>query len=255
MAVQQDKHFRPMVIAAVDPTVDDDITYGYLAGFFWYNSTGGDLFICKSNANGAAVWDAVGSGGGGSISVTDGTTTVNPCSSIDFTAGATVTNAGGGVAEVAISGGGSSTIKVAVLQEEQVQGTDGGTLTSGSWQTRVLNTEKSDINNIVTIASNEFTPISGTYLVMARAPTYATGRVQARIYNVTDAAVAVIGESGYCSASDDSTTSFVTGVITTDGTKAFKLEQRAFTTSTPFGLGVDSDFTTEIYAQVVLVKI
>jgi hypothetical protein len=44
-----------------------------------------------------------GGGGGGSISVTDGVTTVNPASSIDFTSGATVTNGGGGIADVAIS--------------------------------------------------------------------------------------------------------------------------------------------------------
>lgn len=41
-------------------------------------------------------------GGGGSISVTDGTITVNPTTAIDFTAGAIVTDAGGGTAEVLI---------------------------------------------------------------------------------------------------------------------------------------------------------
>lgn len=44
--------------------------------------------------------------GGGSISVTDGSTTVDPCTDIEFTSGATVTDAGGGLAQVAISGGG-----------------------------------------------------------------------------------------------------------------------------------------------------
>jgi hypothetical protein len=45
----------------------------------------------------------LGSGGGsGSISVTDGTTTVNPATSLTLT-GATVTDAGGGEADVAIS--------------------------------------------------------------------------------------------------------------------------------------------------------
>ena len=40
--------------------------------------------------------------GGGSISVTDGTITVNPTTAIDFTAGAVVTDGGGGTAEVLI---------------------------------------------------------------------------------------------------------------------------------------------------------
>ena len=43
------------------------------------------------------------SGGGGSISVTDGSTTVNPATEIDFTSGAVVSDLGGGVAGVAIA--------------------------------------------------------------------------------------------------------------------------------------------------------
>lgn len=49
------------------------------------------------------------SGSGGSISVTDGVTTVSGVTTIDFTSGATVTNGGGGQANVAITGGGSGT--------------------------------------------------------------------------------------------------------------------------------------------------
>lgn len=44
-------------------------------------------------------------GGSGSISVTDGVTTVNPATIVDFTTGATVSNAGGGQANVAIAAG------------------------------------------------------------------------------------------------------------------------------------------------------
>lgn len=44
-------------------------------------------------------------GGSGGVIVTDGTTTVNPATTIDFTAGATVTNGGGGIADVAVAGG------------------------------------------------------------------------------------------------------------------------------------------------------
>lgn len=44
-----------------------------------------------------------GGGGGTSLTVTDGTTSVASVGTIDFTSGATVTNAGGGQANVAIS--------------------------------------------------------------------------------------------------------------------------------------------------------
>lgn len=49
-------------------------------------------------------------GGSGSITVTDGVTTVTGVTTVDFTSGATVTNGGGGTADVAISGGGSGTV-------------------------------------------------------------------------------------------------------------------------------------------------
>lgn len=57
-----------------------------------------------------SAWNAVTGGGGGSLSVTDGSTTVSSVTSIDFTSGATVSNGGAGVADVAISGGTSSTL-------------------------------------------------------------------------------------------------------------------------------------------------
>ena len=48
-------------------------------------------------------------GSGANIIVTDGVTTVNPASTIDFTSGATVSDGGGGTANVAITGGGGGT--------------------------------------------------------------------------------------------------------------------------------------------------
>ena len=60
-----------------------------------------------NNGNGT-VTVTTGGGGGGSISVTDGSTTVDPATSVDFTSGAVVTDLGGGVAGVAVSGGGGA---------------------------------------------------------------------------------------------------------------------------------------------------
>jgi Major tropism determinant N-terminal domain len=62
--------------------------------------------LTASDATHAAWADAAG----GSISVTDGTTTVNPATEIDFTSGATVTDGGSGIAQVAVSGGGWTTL-------------------------------------------------------------------------------------------------------------------------------------------------
>jgi hypothetical protein len=45
-------------------------------------------------------------GFGGELTVTDGTTTLDPVTEIDFTSGATVTDGGDGIAQVAVTGGG-----------------------------------------------------------------------------------------------------------------------------------------------------
>lgn len=49
------------------------------------------------------------SGGGGTLEVTDGTTTVMNVTELDFTSGATVTNGGAGIADVAIRAAGNIT--------------------------------------------------------------------------------------------------------------------------------------------------
>lgn len=56
---QKAKQLRPMVIDPAAPTVNDDITYGYLPGFLWFDYVASQLYICTSNANGAAVWTGV----------------------------------------------------------------------------------------------------------------------------------------------------------------------------------------------------
>ena len=77
-------------------------------GVVYQASLGAALSIL---ANAAGVLTNDGAGGlswvsGGGLSVTDGTTTVSGVTSIDFTSGATVTDGGGGLAQIAIAGGG-----------------------------------------------------------------------------------------------------------------------------------------------------
>ena len=65
-----------------------------------------------------------GGGGSGSITVTDGVTTLTGVTTVDFTSGATVTSGGAGIADVAISGGGSGTVtSVSVASANGLAGT------------------------------------------------------------------------------------------------------------------------------------
>ena len=91
------------------------------------------------------------------------------------------------------AGGGAADLPYAILEDQKAQNTSGGTSTGATWSTRDLNTEVVDADSIVTISSNEFTPIEGTYLLDCVSPFLAdaTGAVAVRIrlYNVTAAAV------------------------------------------------------------------
>lgn len=69
-------------------------------GTRYYADADGVLRAIQSDGDDAPV----GGGGGGSISVTDGSTTVDPATSLDFSSGGTVTDGGGGVAEVSVGG-------------------------------------------------------------------------------------------------------------------------------------------------------
>lgn len=70
-------------------------------------------------------------GGSANLVVSDGSTTVNPVTEIDFT-GATVTDLGGGVAGVTISGGGSGTLIGNLLQNGSFETWENGTSSAPS---------------------------------------------------------------------------------------------------------------------------
>lgn len=52
----QGRAITEKVTATTDPAVTDDYRFGYEPGTQWVNTASGDIFICQSNAAGAAVW-------------------------------------------------------------------------------------------------------------------------------------------------------------------------------------------------------
>lgn len=141
------------------------------------------------------------------------------------------------------------------LRDEKAQNTAGGTFTLGAWRTRVLNTEVEDTGGHCSLAANQFTLDDGTYRFKARAPAYQVLRHQLRLFNVTDTAVILTGSSmvsgsGFISETD----SWCTGRFTIAAGKALELQHRCEATLATQGFGVESNFTTEIYAEVELWK-
>jgi hypothetical protein len=147
---------------------------------------------------------------------------------------------------------------VAVIADVQAYTVAGGTFTQDAWQTRDINTELDDPENIVTIASNQFTLQAGTYLVEWSAPAYRVNRHFSRLQNITDSTTDAEGTSEYQEDSDNSQSrSMGSGVITLTSAKAFEIQHRCQITATTYGLGVNSNVSgaNSVYTLVKIHKI
>ena len=135
-------------------------------------------------------------------------------------------------------------------------GVQGGTFTSGAWQVRTLNSEIYDPDAIVTLdaPSNRFTLAAGTYEMEILAPAFEVNSHRARLYNVTDAAVAAYSQNAR-SASNTQTVARILTHLTLAGAKVFQVEHRCASTRDTFGFGYPDNFgDAEIYTQVHITK-
>jgi len=146
--------------------------------------------------------------------------------------------------------------KVAFIKDVQTSGTQGGTFTSGSWQTRTLNTVEGD-SEIVTLATNQFTLTAGKYVIEASAPAYKTNHHTAKLYNITDSTDDIIGSTGLCGGSDTvNIPSLISGSVTLTASKTFEIQHQAQTTSATSGFGSANSFSvSQIYTQVKITKL
>lgn len=126
---------------------------------------------------------------------------------------------------------------IADIKGNDVNG--GGTLTSGDWRTRDLNTEVHDADGIVSLSSNQFTLQAGTYRIAATIPSYRADRHQAALYNVTDSSYVQFGPVAYTLNSENVTNeSFLRTRFTISGAKVFEIRHRLQTSQTTYGGGV-----------------
>jgi hypothetical protein len=163
------------------------------------------------------------------------------------------------------NGGETRWVKVSTAQESyakisetQTSGTDGGTFTSGAWQTRTLNTEDNDADSIVSISSNQFTLAAGTYRIRASAPAFSVSVHRAKLYNVTDASDTILGQSSHAddSGNGSQSSSEVCGEFTIAGAKTFEIRHRSSASYTTLGFGRSlSAGVAEVYTVVELWKV
>lgn len=144
-----------------------------------------------------------------------------------------------------------------LVRDEKATGTAGGTNVTGVQQ-RVLNTVAANTILGASLASNQVTLPAGKYRIRALAPS--SGNVhRAHLYNVTDAAVAILGtsENSSIGASSDpiNTLSIIEGTITIAAAKVFEVRHYMNEVKTTTGLGsAVSDTFTEVYTVLEITK-
>ena len=149
------------------------------------------------------------------------------------------------------------------VQDQKANGTDGGTATSGSYQTRDLNTVETNEIAGASLAANRITLAAGTYYVEWSAPAHADGAVtsrhKTRLSNISGAAVSIIGTSEFVESSGSepvTTRSFGAGRFTIAGSTVLELQHRVEVTNSADGFGQSVSFgDIEVYSDIKIWRI
>lgn len=157
------------------------------------------------------------------------------------------------------SGGGSS-LQIAYVSDQKTSGTNGGTFTSGAWQTRDLTTltTANSPGWVSNNGTNNFTLTAGTYDIEISAPGYNVNGHQCRLQNTTDSTTSFLGSnefSGVAGSGVTASNSIASGSIVISGTKSFQVQHQCQTSFGGSGFGNANAFGTEIYTQVKITKI
>jgi hypothetical protein len=145
----------------------------------------------------------------------------------------------------------------ATFNETQANGTDGGASVATTWTTRVLNTTVLNGITGASLATNQVTLPSGTYVVTAFSPMRNTNLSKIRLYNVTDASIIVIGQNtNMDSGGAVGGVATLQAQFTIAASKAFAVQYYATSAVASFGLGrAVSAGTSEIYTSIQIQKI
>lgn len=147
--------------------------------------------------------------------------------------------------------------RIATISDVKSSGSNGGSSTAGSYQTRTLNTLVDNFNIVSSLASNQFTLVAGTYYIESEAPCYAGDFNKSKIRNITDSTDALLGQTAYANAGGGvQTNAIIKGIIEITATKTFELQHRVTTGQANIGYGRPATFgDNETYSVVKITKI
>ena len=155
------------------------------------------------------------------------------------------------------TGGFGKFASYAIICDQKATNTAGGSSSTGSFNTRDLNTELADPDGIVSISGNQFTLQAGSYLIHASAPAQGAARHQIIVWNATDSSVTALGYNAYSNASSVTTSrAFATNRTTISSAKVFEIRHRVENSRSTDGLGVECNYDTllSIYTVVEIYK-
>ena len=148
----------------------------------------------------------------------------------------------------------SSATQLAIFNETQANGTQGGASVATTFTKRTLNTTVT--NNIgASIASSVITLTAGTYRVFCMSPFYNVTGVATRLRNTSDSTTTLSSVNTYF-AGNSGGYSQLEGVFTITATKNFEVQYYCNTAVATNGLGVAlSGGISEIYTQITIAKV
>tara|TARA_B100000519_G_scaffold76818_1_gene66272 strand:+ start:79 stop:744 length:666 start_codon:yes stop_codon:yes gene_type:complete len=156
-----------------------------------------------------------------------------------------------------VGGGGIFESQLLHVRDEKSAGTDGGSSTGGSVQTRDLNTIVTNEITGASLGSNQITLPSGTYYIEAYTHGYACNKHRLFLYNTTDSSYTILGSTSYARTSNaHQTITKLVGRFTISAQKVFDLRQYFSSSQSGSGYGVSEDASrTEYYTNAQIWKV
>ena len=164
----------------------------------------------------------------------------------DYTFTGTVEGAGGGIFES----------QLLHVRDEKANGTEGGSSSVGN-NTRELNTVITNEITGASLSSNVITLPSGTFYIIASAPSFRPNNHKLVLYNTSDAANTIVGTNGFAAGGyNGHTRSFVTGRFTIAAQKNFEFRHYFTLAKADNGLGIlTNSGDIEVYTDVQIWKV
>lgn len=144
-------------------------------------------------------------------------------------------------------------LRYVLIRDEKAQNTHGGTFTSGAWQTRTLNNKVEDAGGLASLAGNQVTLQPGAYLCSISCSAFLVQRHQARLFDITGAAVLLLGSSEL--GGTDQTRSRIEGRFVLTVPSALEVQHQCVLTKADDGFGRASNLAAEIYTIAEFFKL